>query len=68
MATHYWCVPVEGLSELRRARHKIGCLLKDKKEQDLRMLEVVAHMDDLQEENRILKYEKVHLVVWWQWH
>lgn len=64
MAAHYCFVPVESLGEVKRARHKISCLLKEMKEQDLRMQDVVAQKNELQEENRILKYGKVYYI-WW---
>lgn len=54
MATHqlhYFLM--ERYDELKRARHKIRCLLRDKKDAD-------AQIEELEDENILLIREKVH--------
>lgn len=55
-----WVVTVDKWDELKRARYKIGCLLKEKKEQDEHMEFVDAQMEQLQDENHFLNHAKVH--------
>ena len=58
MATHqlhYSYLLMEKYEELERARYKIRCLLRDKKDAD-------AQFEELKDENTVLNDEKVHVM------
>ena len=62
MATQFhWVFPLDNRrDELKRARHKIGCLLKEKKERDLHTEWIEEQMEELREDNHFLRHAKVH--------